>query len=62
MPRSTVDSDRVKHINFLMSEIHDSSNQIYENLIDQEYPQVQEEIKNQIKKLRHILESTEDEI
>ena len=45
-----------------MSEIHDSSNQIYEHLIDQEYPQVQEEIKNQIKKLRQILESTEDEI
>ena len=62
MPRSTVDSDRVKHINFLMSEIHDSSNQIYEHLIDQEYPQVQEEIKNQIKTLRQILESTEDEI
>lgn len=45
-----------------MNEIHDSNNQIYEHLIDQQYPQLKTEVIKNIKMLRSILENIEDEI
>tara|TARA_R100001369_G_scaffold51732_1_gene78564 strand:- start:206 stop:394 length:189 start_codon:yes stop_codon:yes gene_type:complete len=62
MPIKGVEFERVKHVNFVMNEIHDSNNQIYEHLIDQQYPQLKTEVIKNIKMLRSILENIEDEI
>ena len=40
----TGEKDRIAHINFVMSCIHRSTNQIYEHLIDREYEDLRKEI------------------
>lgn len=45
-----------------MDDIHDSSNQIYEHLVDREYDELKVEINNQIKQLKQLLDSLEDDI
>lgn len=55
------ETKRVQNINYLMDEIHDSSNQIYEHLIDEEYEEVKIEINAMIKTLKSVLESVQDE-
>jgi|TARA_R110000851_G_scaffold32093_3_gene86326 hypothetical protein len=52
---------RLKNINLLMEEIHDSTNQIYEHLADRENKEVRAEVKLLIKKLDNIVSSLEDE-
>ena len=54
--------ERIKHINFVMNEIHNSNNNIYELLIDQQYKELRVEVVNNIRMLRSILENIEDEI
>ena len=53
---------RIKHINLLMEGVHDSTNEIYECLIDREHKKARTEIKNHIKNLQGVLESLQDEI
>tara|TARA_R100000541_G_scaffold2021_3_gene7444 strand:+ start:9937 stop:10125 length:189 start_codon:yes stop_codon:yes gene_type:complete len=62
MPLKGVDFERLKHINFVMNEIHDSNNEIYELLVEQQYPELRVEVLNNIRMLRSILENMEDEI
>ena len=62
MTSKGVEHERIKHINFVMNEIHDSNNSIYELLIDQQYPELKKEVVNNIRMLRSILENIEDEI
>jgi len=52
----------LSHINHLTDEIHDSTNQIYEHLVDREYLDVKKEVKSLIKTLEGILESLDDEV
>jgi hypothetical protein len=52
---------RLKNINLLMEEIHDSTNQIYEHIADRENKEVRAEVKLLIKKLDNIVSSLEDE-
>lgn len=59
---SSLELERLNYINKIMDEIHDSSNQIYEHLVDREYPELKVEINNQIKQLKHLLDSLEDDI
>lgn len=54
--------ERLNHINHLTGEIHDSTNQIYEHLVDREYVEVKIEVKGLIKTLEGILNSLENEI
>jgi hypothetical protein len=56
------ESKRVQNINFIMNDIHNSSDQIYEHLIDEEFPELKQEINKLIKNLKLILESVQDEI
>ena len=56
------ESKRVQNINFIMNDIHNSSNQIYEHLIDEEFPELKQEINRLIKNLKSVLESVQDEI
>lgn len=62
MKLSSFEKERVKNINSTMDEIHDSSNDIYESLIDREYDLLKIKISSLIKKLRALLESTQDEL
>jgi hypothetical protein len=45
-----------------MEDIHDSTNNIYESLIDREHKKSKAEIKSLIKKLSVVLESLQDEL
>ena len=59
---SAVKQRRLDHINYLMSEIHNSTNNLYEQFIDSEYDDAKKEITNLIKRLKDVHESLEDEI
>tara|TARA_Y100000385_G_C12535898_1_gene401594 strand:+ start:143 stop:325 length:183 start_codon:yes stop_codon:yes gene_type:complete len=52
---------RLTHINHLMNGVHDSSNEIYEHLVDREIKQTKLAVKALIKKLEAILNSLQDE-
>jgi len=39
-----LDKKRLQNINFIMADIHDSANQIYETLVDQEYEETRKTI------------------
>ncbi len=59
---SAYDKERIAHINYLMDNIHDSTTEIYEALMDRDF----EVLKSQIKLLQSILKdisiSIEDDI
>ena len=38
------DRERLIHINFIMNQLHDHTNSIYEHLVDKEYKEVREEV------------------
>ena len=44
MSINNADRDRLIHITFVMNQIHEHSNAIYEHLVDKEYEQVSLEI------------------
>jgi len=60
--KSNLHHTRIKHINLLMEGIHDSTNEIYESLIDREHKKARKEIKSLIKNLTGVLESLQDEL
>jgi hypothetical protein len=57
-----LDKKRLQNINFIMSDIHDSVNQIYETLVDQEYDETRKTILLLNSKLKTINESINEEI
>ena len=57
-----LDKKRLQNINFIMSDIHDSVNQIYETLVDQEYDETRKSILTLNSKLKTINESINEEI
>jgi hypothetical protein len=59
---SSLEIERLNYINRIMDDIHDSSNEIYERLVDREYEELKLEINNQIKQLKQLLDSLEDDI
>lgn len=59
---SGVEQNRLDHINFLMAEIHNSTNALYEKFVDKEYDDAKKEVTNLIKRLKDVHESLEDEI
>jgi len=59
---SAVEQRRLNHINYLMGEIHNSTNSLYERFIDKEYDEAKQEVTNLIKRLKDVHESLEDEI
>jgi hypothetical protein len=59
---SAYDRERIAHINYLMDTINDSSNVIYESLVDREFKPLKKELKDLISFLREIESSLEDEI
>lgn len=57
-----LDKKRLQNINFIMEDIHDSVNQIYETLVDQEYDDTRKAILTLNSKLKTINESINDEL
>ena len=39
----SIDKERLKHINFVMDDLHSSLNQVYEHLVDREFPELKKE-------------------
>lgn len=58
----SLENKRVQNINYIMDDIHDSVNIIYESLIDEEFLPLKTEVQVIIKKLKLILESVNDEL
>jgi hypothetical protein len=56
-----IDNERMKHINFLMDDLHSSLNQVYEFLVDREFVELKNEIISLNNKLNKIIESVQDE-
>lgn len=59
---SAYDKERIAHINYLMENIHDSTNEIYESLIDRDFKSLKKEIKTLQSLLKDISISVEDDI
>ena len=59
---TSLDKKRLQNINFIMSDIHDSVNQIYETLVDQEYQETRKTIMILNSKLKTINDSINDEL
>ena len=57
-----LDKKRLQNINFIMADIHDSVNQIYETLVDQEYDETRKTILLLNSKLKTINESINNEL
>tara|TARA_R110000803_G_scaffold113476_1_gene181842 strand:+ start:1360 stop:1557 length:198 start_codon:yes stop_codon:yes gene_type:complete len=55
-------AERMKLINFMMGEIHDLVNDIYESFADQDYNQVAVCVEKLNQRLRDLADSIEDEI
>ena len=59
---SAYDAERVNHINHLMKSINDSSDDIYENLVDRDFLETKKSLAKLISQLKSIEESIEDDI
>ena len=57
-----LENKRIQNINFIMDDVHDSSNSIYESLVDKDFDTLKTEIQSMIKQLKLILESVQDEL
>lgn len=57
-----LENKRIQNINFIMDDVHDSSNSIYESLVDKDFDSLKTEVQALIKKLKLILESVQDEL
>ena len=62
MPISPLDKQRVQYINTLMDGLHDQTSNLYESLIDREYPEVELAVDVLIANLTYIKESIKDEV
>ena len=57
-----LEQKRIRNINYIMDDLHDSVNNIYELLIDQDYSDLKGEVSKITTKLKTITDSLEDEI
>ena len=57
-----LEKKRIQNINFIMDDIHDSVNEIYETLIDQDYESTRKNIQVLNNTLKGINESLNDEL
>ena len=58
----SLENKRIQNINFIMDDVHDSSNSIYEHLVDKDFDSLKVDVQSLIKKLKLILESVQDEL
>ena len=58
----SLENKRIQNINYIMDDIHNSSNNIYESLVDKDFDSLKNEVQTLIKQLKLILESVQDEL
>ncbi len=58
----SLEDKRIQNINFIMDDVHASSNNIYESLVDKDFDSLKAEVQSLIKQLKLILESVQDEL
>ena len=58
----SLENKRIQNINFIMDDVHNSSNSIYESLVDKDFDSLKADVQTLIKKLKLILESVQDEL
>ena len=58
----SLEDKRIQNINFIMDEVHTTSNNIYENLVDKDFDSLKTEVQSLIKQIKLILESVQDEL
>ena len=61
MKLSVLEQKRISNGNHIMNELNESVANIYENLIDQEYQELNTEITQLIAKLKHMKDNLQDE-
>ena len=61
MKLSVLEQKRINNVNHIMNELNESVACIYENLIDQEYSELNTEITQLITKLKHMKDNLQDE-
>ena len=59
---ASLEDKQIQNINFIMDDVHTSSNNIYENLVDKDFDSLKIEVQSLIKQLKLILESVQDEL
>jgi hypothetical protein len=57
-----LEQKRIRNINYIMDELHDSVNNIYELLVDEQYVELKGEVSKMTSKLKTITDSLENEI
>jgi hypothetical protein len=57
-----LEQKRIRNINYIMDDLHDSVNNIYELLVDQQYVELKGEVSKMTSKLKTITDSLENEI
>lgn len=59
---SSIDAERIKHINYLMDGLHNRLTNLYEALADKETDQAKQEVKILIEDLKNLHDSLEDDL
>tara|TARA_R110002153_G_scaffold80358_1_gene204368 strand:+ start:1518 stop:1709 length:192 start_codon:yes stop_codon:yes gene_type:complete len=59
---SAIETERIKHINFLMAEFHDSNNEMYEGLMDRDFDYVNKVIDQKMSRLTQLKNSINEEL
>lgn len=54
--------ERLQHINYVMGEIHDLVDDIYESFVDDRYPDLTVDVKKLNRRLKDLVDSIQDEI
>ena len=57
----SIEQERINHINYLMEDLHDSTNNIYECLMDRDFISLCGVVSHQISRLEDLRNSIEDE-
>jgi hypothetical protein len=61
MKISVLEQKRISNVNHIMNDLNDSVSTIYENLMDQQYPELNTEISSLITKLKNMKDNLQDE-
>ncbi len=60
MKISVLEQKRISNVNHIMNDLNDSVSTIYENLMDQQYPELNTEISSLIIKLKNMKDKLQD--
>jgi hypothetical protein len=55
-------TEKLHHINYVMGEIHDLVDDIYESFVDDRYPDLAIDVKKLNRRLKDLVDSIQDEI